>query len=582
MKYISSVFRFLKPYAALVAFALFFMAIEVGANILQPKYMESIINDGLLRVDMASVRINCILMLSVALIGGVGGYTSCVFSNIYSQKFGNALRKAVFEKAIKSESQKKTDGIDSGAVITRLTMDTRVVSEFSSILVQMLFKPVLLFVFGIVMILTINVYFGLILLVALPLQIGVMIFFIKRSSKFFRTIQKLTDGLNRFALFISSNSRLIKSSVTEKYEAGRFNQKNTELTDEIYTVQRFMAIFNPLITLILNGVMILVIVIGDFQVQAGMIMVGSIMAAISYSQQIMISMMTVGGVFQHVARSVTSAERLTQILDEETPDESARKALDAPFETLSFENVTFRYPQNPDARLPVLDGVDLTVRRGEKVGIIGTTGAGKSTLAHLAVMLYEPTAGRIAVNGEDMRGFSAASVREKIAIVFQDSDVFSGSLRENIVKGLGEYSPEDFDKATATALVDEFAANMPEGYETSLSDRGTSVSGGQRQRIAIARALVRDPELLIMDDCTSSLDSKTEAAVFENIAANYPGLTVIVISQRVSSVMDADRIVLLDNGAVGAVGTHGELCLSSDSYASLYRAQCAIGGDVGE
>ncbi len=565
------VFRYLKPYLLLIVLAVIFLAVEVFGNILQPKYMEKIINDGIISMNTDLVRVYGIRMLLAAVVGGIGGYASCAVSAVYSGKFGNALRKAVFEKIMRSP-EGESGGFGTGSLITRMTNDTRAVSDYSSVVLQMIFKPAMLFVSGIVMIFSINVYFGIVLLVTVPLQTAIMYYFIKHSSGFFKRIQKLIDRLNHFSLYISSGSRLIKANVTEEYETDRFNKKNTELTDKIYEVQRFMAIFTPLVTLILNSVMILIIVFGNLQVKTGM-MVGSIMAAISYSNQIMISMMTAGGVFQHIARTSASSERLAEVLGADCGTSSGDRILSAgSFQSFSFENVSFRYPhQGPITPLPVLDGVSFEIRRGETLGIIGTTGSGKSTVAKLAVRLYEPDSGKILLNGEDVDTYDLENERRTVGIAFQDCDFLSVSLRENIIKGC-DAGQEDFRKAVDSAMVSEFAEKLADGYETVISDKGTSLSGGQRQRVALARALIRKPELLIMDECTSNLDSATEDSVFANIQKNYPDLSVIVISQRVSRISGCDRIILLDNGKIAAQGTHEELTEKSPLYFSFFSS----------
>ena len=580
MKNYKRVFHYLKPYTVMIVFAVIFVVLEVVTNVLQPKYMEEIVDDGVLQMNIDVVFRSGVMMLVVAFVGGVVGYVSCVLSNIYSQRFGNDLRKNLFKK-IMSLSAQQDDDYTSGSLITRMTNDTRVVTEFSSVVIQMAVKPLLLFVFGIVMVLLIDSVYGIILLISLPIQFLIMVFFIKRSAPIFETIQKKLDKLNGSALHIVSNNRLIKSFVRENYEIGKFDQQNRDLTTTVMNIQIFMAILNPLVMFILNAVVLAVIFIGGFQVQARSIQVGSIMAAINYSQQIMMSMMTLGGIFQYISRSKVSCERLTQVLEMEPQIQSGLHVLNEDIDSVSMEHVSFKYPQNKDAKRNVLDSISFEIRKGEYVGILGTTGSGKSTIAALLIRLYDADDGSVKINGMDIRDMDTKSLRDQISLVFQNSDTFSSTLKENITKGV-EYTEEAFEKAVQTACVDEIAAQLRYGYDTLISERGASLSGGQKQRVAIARALLRDPQVLIFDDSTSSLDLETEAKVLNHIQQNYSDKTRVFISQRVSTVLSADRIILMDQGRIEAIGSHDELMRSSALYRSIYETQNPEGGDARE
>lgn len=576
MKDFKQILHYLKPYTVFVVFSVIFVIFEVASNVLQPKYMEQIVDDGVLQMDLDVVFKAGVMMLSVAVIGGICGYISCVLSNIYSQRFGNSLRKTLFRK-IMSLSAQQDDAYTAGSLITRMTNDTRVVTEFSSVFIQMAVKPLMLFLLGIIMVLTIDPIYGIILLVSLPVQFLIIRFFIKRSAPVFATIQKKLDRLNSFAMHIVSNNRLIKSYVRENYEAGRFDNQNRDLTSTVMNIQVFMAILNPLVMLILNAVVLAVIFIGGFQVEARIIRVGSVMAAINYSQQIMMSMMTLGGIFQYVARSKVSAERLTAVLNREPALPSGKQMIDR-IDTLSLSHVSFRYPQNQDAQRNVLEDISLEVRGGECIGILGTTGSGKSTIARLLIREYDATDGQVTYNGVDVKDIDTKSLRDQVSVVFQNSDMFSASLRENITKG-AVFSQEDFDTAVHSACVDEFADDLRGGYDAVISERGASLSGGQKQRVAIARALLRAPQVLVFDDCTSSLDLETEAKVLERIRTNYRDKTRIFISQRISTIMGADRIILMDDGRVVAFGSHRELFDSCELYRSIYQTQNPEGGD---
>lgn len=577
MKNFKRIFSYLKPYTVMIVFAVILVILEVASNVLQPKFMEQIVDDGVLRMDLNVVFKAGVMMLAVAVIGGICGYGSCVLANIYSQRFGNSLRKSLFRK-IMSLSAQQDDAYTAGSLITRMTNDTRVVTEFSSVFIQTAIKPLLLFLLGIIMVLAIDPVYGIILLISLPVQFIIIYFFIKKSAPVFGSIQKKLDRLNSFAMHIVSNNRLIKSYVRENYEVGRFDRQNRDLTTTVMNIQIFMAILNPLVMLILNAVVLAVIFIGGFQVQARSIQVGSIMAAINYSQQIMMSMMTLGGIFQYIARSKVSAERLNEVLEMEPALQSGEVTLNEGIKTISLDHVSFRYPQNQDARQNVLEDVSLTVHKGEYIGILGTTGSGKSTVARLLIREYDVSGGTVAYNSTDIRKLELKNLRDQVSVVFQNSDIFSATLRENITKGAG-FTQKDFETAVHTACVDDFADNLWRGYDTEISERGASLSGGQKQRVAIARALLRNPQVLIFDDCTSSLDLETEAKVLERIETNYRDKTRIFISQRISTIMGADRIILMDGGRVVASGSHKELFDACALYRSIYQTQNPEGGD---
>ena len=573
------IFRYLKPYTVLVVFSVILMVVEVVSNVLQPRYMEQVVDDGVLQMNMDVVMYSGVMMLVVAVVGGVGGFLSCVLSNTYSQRFGGDLRKTLFKK-IMSLSAEQGDVITVGSLITRMTGDTRVVTEFSSVVIQLVVKPLVLFVLGVVMVLSIDPVFGLVLLVTLPLQVALMYYFIKRSSVFFRVIQKMVDKLNAMAMHIVSNNRLVKAYGKEEYESSRFDRQSIDLTGTVMNVQLFMAILNPLVMLILNAVVAAVIYIGGLQVEAGVIRIGSVMAVISYSQQILMSMMTMGGIFQYISRSKVSAERLTEVLDMTPCVKSGELPLTGEVDSITLSGVVFRYPRSKDSQYPALDDISLEIHKGENIGILGSTGAGKSTLASLIIRAYDVDSGEVRINGESIDKYDLRDLRSRIILVFQNSDIFPTTLRQNITSGVADCAESEFDKAVKAARVDEIAEKLACGYDTGIAERGNTLSGGQKQRVAIARALIRRPSVLILDDSTSSLDLTTERQVMEAIGREYGDITKIIISQRVSSVMRMDRIVLMNNGRIEAVGDHSELMRASERYRAICDSQDPEGGEA--
>lgn len=572
------ILRYLKPYTGTVIAAVVLMIVEVASNVLQPKYMEQIVDDGVLQMNIDVVVHAGVMMLIVALIGGAGGFLSCVCSNVYSQRFGNDLRKSLFRKVM-SLSPEQGDVITAGSLITRMTGDTKVVTEFSSVVIQTVIKPLMLFILGIVMVVSIDPVYGIVLLVSLPLQIALMVFFIKRSSAIFRIIQRMVDKLNTSAIHIVANNRLIKAYVKEDYESARFDRQNIDLTATVMKVQLFMALLNPLVMLILNAVVVAIIFIGGFQIEAGLIKIGSIMAVISYSQQILMSMMTMGGIFQYISRSKVSADRICEIMDTEPCIKSGESVLDTEVESIELKNVTFRYPRSKESVYPAIDNVSLKLSRGECVGVLGPTGAGKSTLMSLMIRAYDTDAGEVLINSKNIKDYQLPALRSRIIPVFQNSDIFPATLKENITAGCA-CSEEEFRKAVRVARVDEFAPALSAGYDTKIAERGNTLSGGQKQRVAIARALLRNASVLILDDSTSSLDAATEREVLDGIRREYADITLIFISQRVSCMKAADRILLMDRGGIAAEGSREDLYRSSAQYRAICDSQQPEGGDA--
>ena len=571
------ILRLLLPYRPHIVIASFLMLIEVGFNVWQPKLMQKIVDEGVIGSDMDLVYKMGLLMLGVAFMGGLGGFLSCIMSNTYAQKFGNDLRKELFSKVIRlSDSQ--ISKYTEGTLINRITADSRIISEFSSILIQMIVKPFLLFVFGSVMIFTINRPFGLIVLLAVPVQLVIMFFFISKTSPLFASIQKKLDKISSLALQLVGNNRLIKAYAREDYEAERFDDANRSLMNTTLRVQKLMAILNPLILLLLNGVMLLIIYAAGVQVQTGYVAstesnIGQIMAAISYSQQIMMSLMMAGTVFQHVAKSKASAARIDEILAMDSEIKSGSIEDAGEVTDIKIDNVSFSYSDDENAR-PVLSDISFEVKRGQRVLIVGATGSGKSTLVRLLARSYDPTKGSILLNGHPLTDLSLKELRRKISVVFQDSDFLADTIAANICYGSESNDEQEMKRAASIAQADEFIEGLKNGYKTKLSENGMSVSGGQRQRLAIARAIMSRPEILIMDDSTSSLDSDTEKALFEGLKdAGIP--IVIMVAQRITGLLDADLIVLLNEGRIEYTGTHEQLMAKSARYREIVASQSA-------
>lgn len=571
--------KYLKPYALFAVLTPLSMVGEVLGDLLQPKLMSKIVDDGVLGQDMDLIIRTGLLMLLVLIGGGACGIAASAFGGIASQSFSRDLRVDVF-KRVMGLSFEQTDKFTTGSLVTRLTADITAIQQMVDFMLRMLVRDSLLFFGGIIMMLTLNVRFGIIILCALPVEIIMMIVILKKANPYYSIVAKRLDSVNSVVQENVTGARVVKAYVREDTEEKRFDDANISLMESNLRVQTLMAILQPLLMIILNLSVIAVIVIGGWQVQAQAMKVGEVMAAITYLTQVLHGVMMMSMMFQTIAKASASANRLREVLETDPVIKSGSVSLsDKTGGTVSFKNVSFSYPETKGR--PVISDLTLDIKSGESVAILGATGSGKSSLVNLIPRFYDCTAGEVLVDGVNVKDCKLDELRKKVGIVLQKSELFSGTVEDNIKWGDKNATHEEVISAAQAAQADEFIQKIPAGYEGMIAEKGASLSGGQKQRLSISRAVLKKPEILILDDSTSALDLGTEAKLRAEIDRKMSGTTLIIIAQRIQSVKSCDRIAVLDHGRLCACDTHENLLKTCEVYQDIYASQVKTsGGEV--
>lgn len=569
--------KYLKKYWLFTMLAPLFMIGEVSMDLIQPELMSHIIDDGVLGINSGGVgNLDIILGTGIRMVllvaaGGVCGVMSGVFANLSAQQFGNDVRKDTF-KRIMSFSFEQTDKFSTGSLITRVTNDITQLQNFVMQCMRGFVRTSMLFIGGIVCMIGLNIQFGLVIACALPFIVICVIYFIAKSNPKFTILQKKLDKLNNIMQENVSGSRVVKAYVKEDYETERFNKANDELVGTQLDVLLLLSYMTPVMNIILNLSVVAVIKVGGIQVMDGSATPGNVMAAITYCSQVLNAVMRMTMIFQTASRGVASQKRIMEILNCEPAIKDG--AYDG--ETIvkckvEFRNVSFAYPGNEGAS--VIEDFNLVISPGETIGILGATGCGKTSLISLIPRFYDVTKGAVLVDDVDVRDYKLEVLRDKIAVSLQKSEIFTASIADNIAWGLPDATPDNIAAAADTAQAAQFINNRKDGMQTIVSQGGHSLSGGQRQRVAIARAVIKPAEILIFDDATSALDLKTEAELYSNLGKNKKDITKIIIAQRIASVKNADRIVVMDNGKLADVGSHEQLMITSSIYKDIYDSQ---------
>lgn len=571
--------KYLKPYKLFAILTPLAMCGEVIGDLLQPKFMSQIVDDGVLGKNMDIIIASGVLMILFLIIGGSCGIAASAFGGIASQSFARDLRVDAFKKVMGLSFQ-QTDKFTTGSLVTRLTTDITAVQQMVEFMLRGVVRDLLLFFGGIIMMLTLNVKFGLILVIALPIEIVIMIMILKKANPFFTIVAGKLDNVNSVVQENVTGAKVVKAYVRESYEQERFDTANTELMQSNLRVATLTAILQPMLMIILNISVVAVIMIGGLQVEAQEMHVGEVMAAITYLTQVLHGVMMLSMMFQTAARAAASAKRINEILEtepvivsgESTGQFSQRGAV-------SFKNVSFSYPGTIGR--PVIENLSLDIKPGESLAILGATGSGKSSLVNLIPRFYDPTEGSVSVDGTDVKEFSLDELRRKVGIVLQKSELFSGSVKDNLIWGDKNASDEDIQNAASIAQADEFIQKMPDAYKNRIAEKGASLSGGQKQRLSIARAVLKKPEILILDDSTSALDLSTESKLRAQLDKQMDNTTLIIIAQRIASVKTCDRIAVLDHGRLCGCDTHENLLKSCSVYKDIYDSQVkTTGGEI--
>ena len=577
----SKVLRYLKKYWYFALLSPLFMILEVSMDLVQPSLMSRIVDEGIVAGDISLILELGIQMLIFTLLGCCGGVLSGVFGNLASQNFSNDLRKDAFAKVMKMSFQ-QTDKFTVGSLVTRLTNDITACQDFVGMALRMMVRTLMQFIGGIVMVLSINATFGYILLVTLPIQIIVIILVLRKGAPLFSVVQSKLDRVNSVVQENVSGARVVKAYTREDYEFQRFSKANDDLVSTNLRVQKLMAFLVPVLSILMNASVIAVIYIGGESVRtaAAEAQVGSIMAAITYITQILMSMMMIGMMFQMVTRATASAGRIREVLEADPVIADGAFPSDGKTPetgTVEFRNVSFRYPGVQSGN--VLTGVDLRVNQGETVAILGATGCGKTSLVSLIPRFYDAVDGEVLVDGVNVKEYKLDDLRHKIGFVLQKSELFSETIEQNIRWGDPAATDEEVRRAAEIAQADEFVNGFTDGYKDKITEKGSSLSGGQKQRLSIARAIVKKPEILIFDDSMSALDLSTDAKLQAALRERLRGTTVIMIAQRVASVMRADKIAVIDNGRIAAFDNHENLMKTCDVYRDIYNSQMREGAE---
>jgi len=534
--------------------------------------MSKIIDVGVKERDINYILYFGIVMLMITALGAVGAISRNIVASNVSQKFGAELRSDLFKK-IQSFSFENIDGFKTASLITRLTNDVTQVQNFVNGMMRIFVKAPLLCIGSIIMAAFLNWRMALILVAVVPVVGVLIILSVKIGYPFFNRVQKGIDSVNGVMREYLSGVRVVKAFNRFDHETAKFAASNSELSKASVVAMRVMSVFSPGIALVVNIGIVAILWLGGTFVNTGQVEVGKVIAFVNYMTQILMALMMISNIFNAFIRAKTSKDRIEEVMLQESSMKvhELYSDMDHLKGGVEFDDVTFSYAGASGD--PVLRQIAFTCLPGETLGIIGSTGSGKSSMVNLIPRFYDVSSGSIKVGGIDIRDMDPRKLRERISVVPQNTTLFSGTILENIKWGSENADMNAVIKATKAAQAHDFISAFPEGYDTFLGQGGVNLSGGQKQRIAIARALVKDPEILILDDCTSAVDIITEARIREALKEYSEDLTCFFITQRISSVMSADRIIVLDNGRVAGLDTHDGLMQNCQVYREIYRSQ---------
>lgn len=571
--------KYLKPYRLFAILAPLTMLGEVAVDLLQPKLMSQIVDDGVLGQDMNVIISTGLKMLLLLILGGASGIGASAFSGVASQSFSRDLRVDVFSRVMGLSFQ-QTDKFTTGSLVTRLTTDITAIQQLVDFCLRMLVRDSMMLLGGILMMLTLDVRFGAVILCALPVEIIFMLIVLKKANPYYSVVAERLDTVNSVVQENVSGARVVKAYVREDYEADRFNDANVRLMEANLKVQKLIAVLQPVLMLVLNASVITVIYVGGLQAQAQEMKVGEIMAAITYLTRVLHSVMMMSMMFQSISRASASARRINEVLETEPVIRDGSGAFGtSETGTVSFRNVSFNYPDTKGR--PVISNLSLDIKKGESIAILGATGSGKSSLVNLIPRFYDAVEGEVLVDGVNVKDVKVSELREKIGIVLQKSELFSGTVEDNIKWGDGNADRSAVVTAAEIAQADEFVSKMPGGYDSLIAEKGASLSGGQKQRLSISRAVLKRPEIIIFDDSTSALDLGTEAKLRAQLHKALEGTTLITIAQRIASVKNCDRIAVLDHGSLVGCDSHDNLLKTCQVYKDIYNSQMKnTGGEV--
>ncbi len=556
------------------------MLLEVAMEMIIPLLMASIIDKGVNAGDMGHIYKIGAYMLCAAAVGLVAGLLGARLGSKASAGFAKNLRAAMYDN-IQTFSFANIDKFSTAGLVTRLTTDVSNLQNAYQMILRMCVRAPTSMVVAMIMAFIINARLASVYLIAVVLLSGVLALLISRAMKYFRQVFKKYDDLNASVQEDVSAIRVVKAYVREKYENKKFRKASANLYKMFVSAEKIVSWNGPIMNATVYTCILVISWLGAHMIVSGSLTTGELMSLLTYCMNILMSLLMLSMIFVMVTMSAASAERVSEVLNEKAdiinPEEPDYYVPDG---SVEFRHADFAY--NRDSENPVLKDINISIRSGETIGIIGGTGSAKTSLVNLIDRMYDVTAGEVLVGGKDVRTYEVETLRQNVSVVLQNNVLFSGTILENLRWGSENADEEDCAEACRLACADEFISKMPEGYNTRIEQGGTNISGGQKQRLCIARALLMHPKILILDDSTSAVDTATDAKIRKAFAQHIPNTTKLIISQRVASVQDADKILVLDNGTVNGFGTHAQLMASNAIYRDVYESQTSGSGDFDE
>lgn len=567
--------KYIKPYLSAFILGPLFMLVEVLGEVVMPKLLALIIDEGVNNERGTGYVIFIgVCMVLMALFMMVGGVLGAYFAIKASTKFANDLRKDIFAK-VQKFSFANIDKFSTGSLVTRLTNDITQIQNFIAMILRMALRAPGMMIGAIIMALAINAKLAGVVIAVIPFLIVVIGVILKFGYPKFKAMQSKLDSLNNSSQEGLTNIRVVKSFVREDFQTKKFETANKDLRDTSLSALHIMVAVMPAMTFVMNATVLAIVWFGGNQIinNTGMT-VGNLSSFITYVMQILMSLMMTSMIFLSSSRVMASSKRIKDVLAEEvdlTDDDAKCKDSEVSDGSIEFNNVNFKYYKNNEEW--VLENLNFKIESGETVGIIGSTGSGKTSLVNLIPRLYDTDEGEVLVGGINVKDYSLTKLRDAVSCVLQKNLLFSGTIAENLRWGNEEATDEELKTAAKYAQADSFVSNFADGYDMELGQGGVNVSGGQKQRLCIARALLKKPKVLILDDSTSAVDTATEANIRKAFKEQLEDVTKIIIAQRISSVMDSDKIIVMDEGKIMGIGTHDELMKSCETYQEIYYSQ---------
>ena len=557
-----------------------FMLLEVAVDTIIPLLMASIIDNGVNMGDTRHIYIMGVWMIVAALFGLLTGCLGAKYGAKAAMGFGKNLRAAMFRN-IQTFSFANIDRFSSASLVTRMTTDVTNIQNAYMMLLRMAMRAPASIICAMAMSFFISPRLATIYLIAIIVLGALLLFISKAAMKYFDRAFKRYDDLNESVQENVSAIRVVKAYVREDYEKKRFSKAAQNIYDVFVKAESLVVYNSPLMQFTVYACILLISWLGAHMVVSSSLTTGDLMALLTYCMNILMNLMMLSMVFVMISLSLASARRISEVLNEQSTLHNPKEPLyDVPDGSISFKHVTFRYSDT--AETPVLSDINLDIKSGETIGIIGGTGSSKSSLVNLISRLYDTDTGSVIVGGHDVREYDMDTLRNKVAVVLQQNVLFSGTILENLRWGDKNATPDECIEACKMACADDFIESFPDKYNTYIEQGGTNVSGGQKQRLCIARALLKKPRILILDDSTSAVDTATDSKIRAALAKTIPGTTKLIIAQRISSVMDADRIIVMNDGKVDGFDTHENLLKNNEIYRDVYDSQTNGGGDFDE